>query len=422
MRCLGTLVFALLAPCADIAAAQTPLSGYVSVFADYLANRNDTAEIRSRIFAEDVLNPTPRLLITASGFVEGLVAKRSTTRTDAIFRVQEATLDLRGDRLDVFAGFGTIAWGRLDELQPTDVVNPLDVSRFFFEGRSEARLPVGMARVRLFLSEKASIEGVYVPFFRRGRFDQLDEGTSPFNIARVTIVPAASPNVTLLPIEFREREPSSSLRNSQGGARLSATTGRMDWSVSAYRGLEPFGLYRSGPISPVAAFVPVDIIYPRFTMVGGDFETVRRQWGVRGEIAAFVRDSFQAPSIAVVHGNSLDAGVGVDRKAGDYRVSGTVLLHRESYDGAIAGETGRTDVSLVASLDRTFARERYQVRGFGVYNPSGRSAFLRTIATAKLRDDVALEGSGGWFIGDGRDPVGRFSDRDFLYLRLKCYF
>lgn len=416
------LLVALLCLAPSIAAAQAPPTGYVSVFADYLPNRNDTVELRSRIFAEEVLNPTPKLLITVSGFVEGLVAKRSTTRTDAIVRVQEATLDFNGDRLDVFAGFSTIAWGRLDELQPTDVVNPLDVSRFFFEGRSEARLPVGMARVRLFLSEQASIEGVYVPFFRRGRFDQLDEGTSPFNIAGVAIVPAAGPNVTLLPIEFREREPSSSLRNSQGGVRLDATTGRMDWSVSAYRGLAPSGLYRLGPISPVAASVPVDIIYPRFTMVGGDFETVRGQWGVRGEVATFVRDSFQAPSISVVRGNSLDAGVGVDRKAGDYRVSGTVLVHRESYDADIDGQRARTDVSLVASLDRSFARERYQVRGFGVVNPSERSAFLRTIATWKLRDDVALEGSGGWLIGDGRDLVGRFSDRDFLYLRLKGYF
>ena len=35
---------------------------------------------------------------------------------------------------------------------------------------------------RLFAGEKVSVEGVYVPFFRRGRFDRLDEPTSPFNL------------------------------------------------------------------------------------------------------------------------------------------------------------------------------------------------------------------------------------------------
>ena len=74
------------------------------------------------------------------------------------------------------------------------------------------------------------------------------------------------------------------------------------------------------------------------------------------------------------------------------------------------------------STDRSFGRERYQLRGFGVYNPSESSAFLRAIATAKLTDKVALEGSGGWFAGEGRDIVGRFADSDFAYVRLKYYF
>jgi hypothetical protein len=33
-----------------------------------------------------------------------------------------------------------------------------------------------------------------------------------------------------------------------------------------------------------------------------------------------------------------------------------------------------------------------------------------------------LEGSLGWFISSGRDLVGRFSDDDFAYARLKYYF
>ena len=106
-------------------------------------------------------------------------------RTDvraAILRVQEASARFTTSRFDLLAGVSRVVWGRLDEVQPTDVINPLDVSRFFFEGRSEARLPVALIRARAFLSEDATIEGVYVPFYRRGRFDQLDEPTSPFNI------------------------------------------------------------------------------------------------------------------------------------------------------------------------------------------------------------------------------------------------
>jgi hypothetical protein len=192
--------------------------------------------------------------------------------------------------------------------------------------------------------------------------------------------------------------------------------------VSAYRGFEAFPLVSLQPAVDPAA-VQLLSTHPRFTMLGGDFETVTGEWGVRGEIAAFVRDSFQGAAPAIVPGTSVDAGLGVDRRAGSYQLSGTVLVHRERPDPVPgSGLDARTDVSLIVSADRAFARERYRLRTFGVYNTSEGSAFLRTIGVAKLDDDVALEGSAGWFAGEGRDAIGRFSDSDFAYLRLKYYF
>jgi hypothetical protein len=177
------------------ARAQPRPTGHVSLLFDYLPNRSGTIELRTRIFAEEKLERASRIKLHLSGFVEGLLARRPApfespdvrpvlrTNTGAIARVQDAFVELTAGRLDLLAGFARVAWGRLDELQPTDVVNPLDVSRFIFEGRSDARLPVALVRGRIFLDDAASIEGVYVPAFRRGRFDQLDEPTSPFNIA-----------------------------------------------------------------------------------------------------------------------------------------------------------------------------------------------------------------------------------------------
>lgn len=432
---IGTALLLL----AAAARAQTPVSGDVTISADYLPNRSRTAELRTRLFAESTLDPTPGLRLTLSGFAEGLLARRGvpalgaperSTVRDAVFRVQDASLQYKAGRFDLLAGYTDVVWGRLDELQPTDVVNPLDASRFFFEGRREARLPVGLLRARAFVSDDVSIEGVYVPFFRRGRFDQLDEPSSPFNIeggvTPDTVACLAIGCPTLLPIlseqDIDQDQPSAAIGHAQGGARFTATTGRVDWSVSAYRGFEPFGLAAFGPVLPSAAAVPVRVTYPRFTMIGGDFETVRGDWGVRGEIAAFVDNSFQDPSPRVVGGSSVDAGIGADRKAGAYRLSGTVLFHRESYDQPIDGELDRADVSLILSADRSFSRERYQMRTFAVYNATESSAFLRGIAAARFRDNVALEGSIGWFVGEGRSVIGRFSDSDFGYVRVKYYF
>ena len=384
---------------ASPALAQTTPTGYVSVFVDHLPNR-DATELRARGFAEVKVDAGPHVRVTASGFVEGLLADRSGRVTDAIAEPRELKVTVHGKRFDVGAGLARVVWGRLDELQPTDVINPIDVSRFFFEGRSEARLAVPLVRGTLYAGDKASLEGIYVPVFRRGRFDRLAERSSPFNLA-----PSA--------IAFSDLTPGSS----QGGARLSATSGRVDWSISAYRGFRPFGIYSSVTTPPGLARV-----YPRFTMIGADFETVSGPWVIRGEAAAYPRDAFQAPTEPLaLAGRSFDAGAAVDRKAGDYRISGQVLVHQERHRLA-TDPTGRTDVSLIVSADRSFARQKYQGRLFGVYNPGSHAGFARGIASASLRDDVALEGSIGWFAGSGLDTISRFADSDFVYVRLKYFF
>ena len=382
-----------------VASAQSAPAGYVSVFADHLPNR-DATELRARLFVERTVDAGPHLRLSGSGFVEGLVADRKGAVRDAIAEPQELTATIRTKRVDLAAGLGRVVWGRLDELQPTDVVNPLDVSRFFFEGRGEARLAVPLIRATVYAGEHASVEAVYVPFFRRGRFDRLAEPSSPF-----TLAPA---------VPFDDRSPARTAGNGQGGARASFTTGRVDWSVSAYHGFRPFGIYAAASPQSVVR------IYPRFTMVGADFETVSGAWVIRGELAAFTRDAFQPRAAApVLTGRSFDGGGGVDRKAGEYRISGQVLVHREEYD---TGSGSRTDVSLIVSTDRTFSRQKYEGRLFGVYNPVSGAAFVRGIARANLRDNVALEGSIGAFGGDGLDTIGRFSDSDFAYVRLKYFF
>jgi Protein of unknown function (DUF1302) len=422
------------------ARAQSP-TGSVSLFGDYFPNQQGTTELRARLFAEEKVEPSPRIRLTVSGFAEGLLSRRPVPGSapglesvnGGIVRVLDGNVEVLGQRVDLLAGYARIVWGKLDEIQPTDVINPLDVSRFFFEGRSEARLPMLLARVRVHIAESVTLEGIYLPDFRRGRYDQLDEPTSPFNLpanfAQDSAVCLAI-DCPASPIPVSDRAPAFTAANLQGGARVTATSGRVDWSLSAFRGFETFGLYTLENVALVPVAPPaVAVVYPRFTMIGGDFESVRGKWGLRGEVAAFVDDNFQSPALRVVTGQSFDAGVGVDRRAGDYTLSGTVLLHSESYDSPLASPNpgegagdGRTDVSLVVSADRTFAQERYRFRGFGVYNASEASAFVRGIGMASLRDNLALEVSIGWFVGKGRDLIGRFSDSDFAYLRVKYYF
>jgi hypothetical protein len=452
------------------------VNGHVSVIADVLPDidaspgAQTVSELRVRLFAERRDELGSHLRITLSGYVDALIADRTnvggirlldhrslgeggkadstirlkpdSTSTDFIVRPADLFVDIVTSRFDLRAGAARLVWGRLDEFQPTDVVNPIDLSRFLMEGRSEARLTVGLVRGRVFLPRSTTLEAVAVPHFRRGRFDQLEEESSPFNLTRSSI-----PTV--------RDEPDAGAESLQGGVRITSTIGRVDWAVSAYRGIRAFPISTIGADLKVGPYedtltpstVSADPLvgaglqagpslviresFPRFTMVGGDFETVRGAWGVRGEIAAFVEDELQSTRTARgVPGHSVTAGIGVDRRAGDYRVAANALWSWSGVDAddpvgqSFVGdeEVERTDLSLVVAADRSFARETRTLRVFAVYDPADSTAFTRVIGAVSVRDNVWLEGSAGVFTGSSLDVIGRLTRRDFLYARLKVFF
>jgi hypothetical protein len=417
----------LLLMSATVARAQ--VNGNVSVIADALPDLSDSPgaqpvyELRTRVSAEWRDQLGVHLRFNLSGYVDTLLADRGPTGDSsaraAIVRPGDFYVEYASDRFDLRAGMARLVWGRLDEFQPTDVVNPLDLTRFLLEGRSEARLPVALVRGRIFLPRSATVEAVAVPVFRPARFDQLAEDSSPFNLL-------GTGGATV-----ERQEPEFSAQNIQGGVRLTATSGRVDWAVTGYRGFRAFPA-----LTLVPTFAPSPLVvetFPRFTMVGGDFETVRGVWAVRGEVAAFLEDELQSTMLARgVPGRTIDAGVGLDRKAGSYRVAGDLLWSIRRVDGSddgsdpgrarAASELNETDLSLVMAVDRSFARDTRTVRVFAVYDPIDDTTFARVIGAVSVRDNVWLEGSGGVFVGTSDDTLGRLSSRDFVYARLKVFF
>ena len=355
---------------------------------------------------------------------DGLVADRNGSVNDFRVEVRDAWVEIRRGAVDLRAGFGRLPWGRLDEVQPTDLINPLDTSRLLLDGRSEARRAVGFVRARVTSSEALRFEGVLVPFFRRGVFDALDEDTSPFNLTRDLVLPAFAADDG----RVEHREPDVSWQNVSGGGRVDATVGRVDFGVAAYRGFDAFGpIVFETTITPPA---PPDVLptvvghlvefHPRFTMVGGDFETVTGDWAWRGEAAIVIHREFAGVSRpGPVAGRSLDAGAGFDRRAGDFRVYGSLLVHHDwsDVDPAIV----KTDMSLVGSIERLFDRERWLARAFALVNPADRSGFVRGLVTWKPRDFLAVDVSAGAFLGSGDDTISRFKGRDFALVGVRVF-
>jgi hypothetical protein len=436
---------ALLAALASPALAQSAsLTGSVSALVDHLPNlpppgtgtaRHAATELRLRAVVDAQIAAAPWLRFRFAGLADGLAADRGETIGAAAADALEAWAEIAGSRGDLRAGMSRIAWGRLDEVQPTDVINPIDVSRYLLDGRSEARIAVPLVRARLFPSDRLTLEGVLVPVFRPGTFDRLDESTSPFNLLLDLPPPLATgcPPGALCAAAWRFDRDLPSAGAMQGGARLGVTTGRIDWSVSGWNGFVPFGIVEGSHEHPGTLVLR----HPRFIMYGGDLETVRGKWAIRGEAAWFPGKPGQDPATGLpFDGDSLEAGAGVDRRAGDFTLFGTLLYRwaerpvllsqsEPGPNGAVLqlwGLRSRSSASLVAGFSRTFNRDRVETRVFSLINPDDRAGFVRGLLAWKPADDIAVETSIGWFIGEGDDVITRFGDRDFAYVRLKYYF
>ena len=403
------------------------IAGEISVLADVVPQQ-DATELRPQIRLDLNGKHGARVRYRMEAIAEGLAADRDGRVTDFYGDVRDGWVEIAGSRADLRIGYGRLVWGRLDEIQPSDVINPLDTTKFLLDGRSAARLPVAFVRGRIVHSERLTIEGVAVPKFRRAVFDQLDEPTSPFNVLNDAVLPAG---IAVADRTVEHREPGTSWENLSGGGRVLATIGRVDVTGAFYRGFDGFGVITfepdpGVPVMPLSSIAPAVVghlveRYPRFNMVSGDFETVVGEWAVRGETAFFIDKQFQGRSQpGLVDGHAIDAGAGVDRRAGNYRVFGSVILHSER--SAVDPLVGRDDVNLVGSIERSFGRERYLARAFAVVNPADRSGFLRGLFVWTVRDNLSLDGSAGAFLGTGDDNLSRFAHRNFLFARARWAF
>ena len=428
-------MLALVAALASAPPAQAQrgaVDGHASIGVDHLPNLEDTTELRARLFVERGWTPGP-WRIRGAVLVEGLAADRDRTRHDGHFQVREATVGWSGGAFDVRAGIGTIVWGRLDEVQPTDVINPLDASKYLLEGRADARLPVAHARVRWFAGEKATVEAVWVPLFTRGRYDVLDEASSPFNLladaGRCTPSPACPPVA-----QFIRREPERSLRDvarRRPPERHQRPGGLGARGLQRLSGLRPHLGRADRPAARHAARLhPAG---PRLRDLPALHDDRRR----RGNGARRLGDSRRDGGHDRRHRRHRHVA---DRRSTDTACapasapiarpapfastapsSSSTASRTPQPQLGIAGGAD-TNVSLVVGGDRGFARDTRKVRVFGAWNVADSSGFARTIGTWSLRDNLSLEGSVGWFFGHGDDAISRFAERDFLTVSLKTYF
>jgi hypothetical protein len=344
-------------------------------------------------------------------------------------RVLEAYADVFFDRIDVRVGRQVLVWGETDGAFITDVLAPLDLTRFLAQDAADLRLGLTAARATAYLGDLTA-DAVLVP---RAAPSLLPPRRSPWDPIPADV---AGVPVLLEPPDL----PDATLGNGELALRLTwGGIDRTDLALILYTGhnrLPAFDkrLRFSFADGLRAALTP---LYRRRQTVGVTAETARLEPFVLRAEAAYTRgdlfdEALNLPD-PITPGDLLDpdlidaaergfliekpsvqAAFGVERFFGKHLVRLTGLGKAVlDWDERVAERRFAPSVSVLYAAP--FRRETVQVRAFGLIGVEG-DGWLNPSVAYTVSDALVLTAGAHVFGGSGAsDDAALLEDASFSF-------
>lgn len=253
---------------------------------------------------------------------------------DSAVTLDEAYLDYYGAKYDLRVGQQRIVWGTALEVNPTDVINPINL-----QDPMGDKLPVMAVNGTYYLNDWLQVTGVYLPF--------------------------PKPAVDRLPTpSMAVKQPDPTFDNSEYAVKLKAVgVSGADFSVSYFSGKED----RPTSVSPSEA------IYRDREVIGADFATAIGDVGLWAEAALTQVDGVNDDFLSWIVG-------------GDYRFDNGLYLAAQY---AQVQETDGDSNLVIGAMERDFAGIHHWKMG-AVYNTQTQAYALMPEVTFSLADSTNL--------------------------------
>jgi hypothetical protein len=178
----------------------------------------------------------------------GIVNLSDTFQNDSpSLEFEEGYVDLELPGVGVRAGKQKFAWGKLDSVQPTDVLNPRRFQDPFLTEEADAKIGVPALRITPKLPDSLGLELVWLPVPIAARFPRPGErwfppesGAPTFLVIPGNAIQPGLPTSTIRnAFSAKENRPSRQLDEGAGAVRLWGVHHSVDWSLCFYDGPEP---------------------------------------------------------------------------------------------------------------------------------------------------------------------------------------
>ena len=399
---------------------------------------------------------------------------------DVFLDFPEAYVDLYAGAFELRLGRQKVSWGQLDDLQPTDHVNPEDLTEFIFVPELERKIGVPAARLGGYWGPW-TLDLVWSPVYSALRFPDRDDRWFPplVEVPERVVTPLGS-----VPVRTRYPDvdaPPHTLASSDAGARVTRFLRGAEMSASVFHGWDKTQTFSVGgtatlvptgvPTAPVAPSVDVSVVptLHRITMVGGDMAVpiwllalraeaawihgrfhpllIRDQIGTDPRLLATLRAA--AARVAMtgrrervalplppteLRRETLQYGLGFDLNVNEplsralvrsEALAGTFvlvqLIETVIFDHDAPFISDEVEHLLASTLRRSFRDERIWTELKVVYNPNHGDYILWPQLTWKLTPLTHLLFEARVIGGDPTQPIGQYRDYDGIRVGMRRF-
>ncbi|VAX35409.1 hypothetical protein MNBD_UNCLBAC01-833 [hydrothermal vent metagenome] len=410
----------------------------------------DNQAIDSRFYWFNEFNLKDQNLKFVFGLdARGELFRNQVTVSNSDLYLREAYVDFKQDNYNIRIGNQKVTWGKLDDFTVLDRMTPQDFRWFALFEKQERKLPT-LAIKHTYYADNWQFEGIFLPFFDPSEINFFGSDWAVFGhlkdeIANGSFSGSAKNNVQRISIIDKDNLTDNNLKNSQVGLKFKSRVGEVDYDFYYMYTYSPLPVLREKTSAgntvkqflydPTAVNLEalVDIgatdtdltlerEHSRMHVIGADWETVLGDYGVRGEAGMFLNSPYLRENMSYVTKNTFTIGAGIDHTTAKnlYFNFQLVLDYIFDYENLFAQKA--FSQQLTGTLTQDFLRDTIALNFDWAWSPSYRDWMLNPEIQYKFKN--GLHASLGSYIFEGKSStiLGRYSNKDLLYMELSFSF
>lgn len=313
-------------------------------------------------------------------------------------------------------------WGRADEINPIDIVNPEDFSEFYLIEKDERKIPILLIDGLLYLGN-FTVEVVWIPFFEPARVPTRGPwAVNTFLELRELLTPE---EFASLDLSARDDEGKRDIINSETATRLTGHISSFDFGLLFFYGYNDLpaleiGLDSSG--LPTA----FEVIYRRLHVYGLDFAYALSGYGFRGELV--YRDSVLYPKEPSALGLSnhkasdIQSIFGIDKTFGENLYINIQMIYNRLFEYGEAVSADENTLMAMGSVEKKIINDELRIALDLFYGFNRDDWMICPNLEYSLTDNLKAECSFFLFCGPDSSDIGQYDENDAVTFRISYAF